>query len=171
MRQPTIILIQITCLLTSCFRREPKKHEKYMRESDCNVYVNEVVSEPIEHGKVEFIDTTKASDCVKKQLANTYILYYNNISVSVLMNHPKDNFKLIEQFIRQYHTDSTDLSCFWKLDSVVHVTIAKKCIKPSDNYANGKYFDKTKINFSQQDNKWVLISKEDLINHYPWQEN
>lgn len=156
--------------MTSCFMGEPKKHDKFMEQSDCNVYVDEVVSEPIAHGKVEFIDTIKASGCVKKQLANTYLLYYDDIYVAVYNNHPKDNFKLIEQFIRQYHTDSTDLSCFGKWDSVVHLTIAKKCIKPSDNYANGKYFDKTIINLSQQDNKWVLTKREELINHYPWQE-
>ena len=164
-----LLIWTIAIIWTACNMTEPERHEDFMAHSDCIVYKNETVSETISHGRVEYIDTIKASKCVKEQLKNTYMLYYDNICVAVFNTHPKDNFKLIEQFIGQYHTDSTDLSSFVKWGSTTHLTVAQKCINPADSFANGKYFDRKVIELALRDGNWTKTKENIFTDKYPWQ--
>ena len=162
-------LFAIMTIFCGCYIESPK-HKGFMAHSDCLVYEDDVKSETIEHGRVEFIDTNTTNRCAKEQLKNTFLLYYDSICIAVYNNHPKENFSLIELFIKQYHSDTTDLSVFSKQNNTLVLTISLKCMNPRDTYANGKYFDRKNIELTLINNKYT-ITKEDIItNRYPWQD-
>ncbi|HLU84267.1 MAG TPA: hypothetical protein VKZ45_02235, partial [Vicingaceae bacterium] len=122
-----ILIIGLSFSLSSCTIGELEKHEDFMSRSDCFVYKNEVEVEDYDFGRVEFIDTTKASGCVKTQLSNVYLLYQDTTCIAVYNQHPKNNITDIERFKKMYRTDTTQLSDYVKFDTGITLTISRLC--------------------------------------------
>ena len=141
-----------------------------MSHCDCFVYKNEVETEDFDFGRVEFIDTSKASGCVKEQLNNVYLLYYDTICVAVYNQHPKDNIKIIESVIKNYQTDTTKLADFVKFDSRIRITVSRLCKDKSDNYRFGEYVDWRDIEFNTITNKLVKTKDTIITTWYKWTE-
>jgi hypothetical protein len=145
--------------LRSC---SPALQEDFMAQSDCFVYTNEVKSESISHGHVEYIDTTRASGCAKEQLKNVYLLYYDTICIAVLNQHPRKNFKLIQSLIRNYQTDTTRLAEFVRLDSSIRITVNRKCKEQTNVYHYNKYVEWRHIEYSTL-TKPFIKTKDSLV--------
>lgn len=163
MRHLLILLLPV--ILISCDRA---KHRDFMSKSDCLVYVDEVVSEPISHGHVEYIDTTNTSGCVKEQLKNVYLLYYDSIHVAVFNQHPKDNFKLIESLIEAYQTDTTRLSEFVYFDSSINITVNRLCKDKTNKIYYNEYVDWRNVEYSTITKPFFKTKDELIITWYNW---
>lgn len=150
--------------------RDTEKHNGFMSLSDCNVYVNEVESENFSFGRVEQIDTTKASGCALQQLRTVYLLYYDTICVSVFNIHPKNNIKDIEYFIRQFQTDTTRLSNFVKLDSSIRLRVDRLCKDRNDENYFGEYTWWKDIEYSTSTIPYKKTSDDILTTWYKWKE-
>lgn len=139
-----------------------------MAQSDCTVYTDEVKSEPMPHGHVEYIDTTKASSCAKEQLKNVYLLYYDTIHVAILNQHPKDNFKVIQNLIKAYQSDTTRLSEFVRFDSSIRITVDRLCKdQAAKNYYN-EYVNWRDIEYSTLTKPFIKTKDELITSLYKW---
>lgn len=146
------------------------EHKDFEAHSDCRVYKREVVSENYPFGRVEFIDTAKASGCAKDQLKNVYLLYYDTICIAVYNQHPKDNIKLVGELTKKYQTDTTRLADFARLDSSIRITVSRLCKDKADNYHFGQYIDWRDIEFNAQ-TSFLSKTKDSLITTwYKWTE-
>ena len=152
-------LIFITISLYSC--RGAIKHEDFSALSDYEIYVDEVKSEPIQHGRVEYLDTTIMKEHHKESMKNIYLLYYDSICIAVYNQHPKNNFRLIEQFIKRYRTDSSRLSDFVKFDDGIRITLSRFCEDKSNKWYFGKYAEWKVLNFDFQNDQYIF--KEEII--------
>ena len=150
--------------------KDSEKHQDFMSHCDCFVYKNEVETEDFEFGRVEFIDTSIASGCVKEQLSNVYLLYYDTICVAVYNQHPKDNIKTIESVIKNYQTDTTKLADFVKFDSSIRLTVSRLCKDKSDDYHFGVYIEWRDIEFNTITNKLVKTKDTIITTWYKWTE-
>jgi hypothetical protein len=159
MQYQSIILLTIILCAFGCAPTERKDFEAH---GDCLVYSDEVISESIEHGHVDYIDLKKASDCSREELKNLYLFYYDSTCIAVYNEHPKLNYKLIESFIRAFQTDTTRLSEFIKFDSSISITVSRLCEHQIDNYYRGKYVDWRRIEYSTLVKPFVK-TKDDLI--------
>lgn len=162
MRQILIILLLIFC---SCRRTENRDFEAH---SDCLVYNDEVKTESYPFGKVAFIDTNNASKCSKEQLKNVYLLYYDTICLAVYNQHPKQNIKTIELFIKKYQTDTTRLSNFVQFDSSIRITVDRLCNDKNDKDYNGKYEWWREIEYSIVTTPYQKTKDELLQTWYKW---
>jgi hypothetical protein len=163
-----ILLFILTVTLYSC--RQPDKHWGFMAQSDCLVYDDEVISEPIAHGHVEYIDTLHESGCAKEQLRNVYLLYYDSICVAVYNQHPRENFSTIEHFIRTYQTDTTRLGDFARFDSSIRITIRRFCKDKEDEQHYGKFKEWREVKFAIRNNEFIKKEDELLVNDVHWTE-
>jgi hypothetical protein len=171
MKSPQIILtFGLIFSLTSCFMKVQEKHQDFMNHCDCFVYENEVKSEIFSFGRVEFIDTSIASGCVKEQLKNVYLLHYDTICVAVYNIHPKNNIKLVEELIKKYQTDTTRLSDFVKFDSSIRITVDRLCKDKNDNIYKGKYVWWRDIEYSTMTKPYQKTKDELLQTWYKWTE-
>lgn len=171
-RRITITFIALTLLLSSCMNimKEPEKHKDFMSHCDCFVYENEVETENYDFGRVELIDTTKASGCVKEQLSNVYLLYFDTICIAVYNQHPKQNIKTIEFFIKKYQTDTTRLSDFVQLGTSIRITVDRLCKDQNDKTYNGTYTWWRNIEFSTLTRPYRQTKDELLQTLYKWNE-
>jgi len=165
-----LLILSLTIFFSSCRMTEPERHENFMAISDCFVYNYEVKSEPISNGKVEYIDTTIASGCVKRQLKNVYLLYYDTICVTIYNRHPKNNFKQIERFIKLYHSDTTQLSKFSSLNDEIRISVDRLCTDLKDTIDYGKYFEWKDIRFILKDNIWSKKDQAIITIWHKWAE-
>lgn len=150
---------------------EPEQHEDFMSRSDCFVYKSEVKTENYKFGRVEFIDTTKASGCVKSQLANIYLLYQDTSCIAVYNQHPKKNIKDVERVKKMYLTDTTQLSDYEMLDTVLILTITRLCKdNRKENFYYGKYVDWRVVEYSTKVKPYKQISNELITTWYKWTE-
>lgn len=154
-----------TVLLTSC---NPTEHRDFMSISDCLVYDNEVISEPISHGHVEYINPAKASGCLKEHLKNAYLLYYDTIHIAVYNKHPKDNFKLIESLIKIYQTDTTRLSKVVHFDSSINITVTRLCKDKTNEIYHNEYVDWRVIEYSTITKSFTKTKDELSTTWYKW---
>ncbi|MCS3801458.1 hypothetical protein [Niastella sp. OAS944] len=162
-----IAIIILTTLIISCDRTE---HRDFISISDCLVYDDEVITEPISHGHVEYIDPAKALGCIKEQLSNAYLLYYDTIHIAVYNQHPKDNFKLIESLIKNYQTDTTRLSRFVHFDSSINITVTRLCKdKTNETYYN-EYADWRDMEYSTITKPFTKTKDELITTWYKWTE-
>jgi hypothetical protein len=115
------------------FMNDPE-HKDFETYCDCRVYNREINKEIFPFGRVEFVDTSKASGCVKEQLKNVYLLYYDTICIAVYNEHPKNNIKLIEDLIKKHQTDTTKLSDFAKFNNSIRITVDRLCEDKADKY-------------------------------------
>ncbi|WP_407032675.1 hypothetical protein [Polluticaenibacter yanchengensis] len=150
--------------------KEPEKHEDFMSHCHCFVYKDEVITENYDFGRVELIDTSKASECVKEQLNNIYLLYYDTICIAVYNQHPKQNIKTIEFFIKKYQTDTTRLSDFVKFDSSIKITIDRLCKDQNDKTYYGTYTWWKSIEYSTLTIPYYQTKVELLQTWYNWTE-
>ena len=151
--------------LTSCLMRQPEQHSDFMAHSDCMVYKNEVISEPIAHGRVEYINMSEASECAKEQLKNVYLLYYDSLCIAVYNTHPKASYKLIEQCLRKYQSDNTRLASFVKLDDSLRLHISRLCEDRNEMNHYGTYVDWKVVYLKLSNNKYNK-KKETLITNW-----
>lgn len=153
------------------FMGEPEEHQDFMSRSDCFVYKNEVEVENYDFGRVEFIDTTKASGCVKTQLSNVYLLYQDTTCIAVYNQHPKNNITDIEKFKKMYMTDTTQLSDYIKFDSSLTLTISRLCKDSrNENFYYDKYVEWRVIKYSTITKPYTQTSKELITTWYKWTE-
>lgn len=138
--------------------------------SDCDVYVDEVHSEPISHGHVEIIDTLQASDCAKEQLRNMYLLYYDSICVAVYNQHPRENFSTIEHFIQTYKTDTTRLGDFARFDSSIRITIRRLCKDKEQELYYGRFKEWREMSYAIRNNEFIKTKDELLDVYVHWRE-
>lgn len=149
---------------------EPEEHNDFMSRSDCSVYKYEVKTENYDFGRVEYIDTNKASDCVKEQLSNAYLLYYyDTIKVEVYNEHPKDNIKLIEKYIKQFQTDTTRLANFVKFENSIELRVSRLC-KDRTSVWFGKYVKWRILKYSITTEPYVRTKNELNTTYYKWTE-
>jgi hypothetical protein len=163
-------ILALTILFSSCYPEEPERNENFMAISDCVVYKDEVKSEPITHGKIEYIDTTIASGCVIRQLKNVYLLYYDTICVTTYNRNPRNNFKQIERFIKLYHSDTTQLSKFSSLNDEIRISVDRLCTDLKDTNDYGKYFEWKDITFILKDNIWRKKDQAIITVWHKWPE-
>lgn len=161
-----IILITLF-IFCSC---KDKENEDFEAHCDCFVFNREIDTEHYPFGAVAFIDTTKASGCAKAQLKNVYLLYHDTICVAVYSQHPKQNIRIIELFIKTYQTDTTRLSKFVQFGSDVRLTVDRLCKDKSDKYHYGKYVWWRDIEYSTQTNPYRKTKDELLQTWYQWNE-
>jgi hypothetical protein len=165
-----IFIIGMSFSLSSCIG-EPEKHDDFMSRSDCFVYKNEVEVEDYNFGRVEFIDTTKASGCVKTQLSNVYLLYQDTTCIAVYNQHPQNNITDIERFKKMYLTDTTQLSDFVKFNSGITLTISRLCKdRKNENFYYGKYVDWRVVKYTTTTNPYVQTENELITTWYKWTE-
>lgn len=159
-----LVFLFIVC---SC---KDTENEDFESHSDCFVYNSEVDTENYPFGIVAFIDTAKASGCAKAQLKNLYLLYYDTICVAVYNQHPKQNIRTIELFIKKYQTDTTRLSKFVQFGSDIVLTVDRLCKDKSDKYHYGKYVWWRGIEYSTLTNPYRKTKDELLQTWYKWNE-
>jgi hypothetical protein len=170
-RPYTIAAFALTLLLPSCmYLMNDTEHKDFEAHSDCRVYKREVVTENYPFGRVEFIDTTKASGCAKEQLKNVYLLYHDTICVAVYNEHPKTDINVIEDLIKKYQTDSTRLADFVKFDSSLRITVARLCKDSSDKYHYGEYVDWRNIEYSTLTTPFIATKETLITTWYKWTE-
>ncbi len=158
-------------LSLSCCMSDTEKHEDFMSRSDCFVYKNEVEVEDYDFGRVEFIDTTEASGCVKTQLSNVYLLYQDTTCIAVYNQHPKNNIKEIERFKKMYRTDTTQLSDYVKFDTCITLTIRRLCKdSKNENFYYGKYINWRVVKYATTTNPYVQTENELITTWYKWTE-
>jgi hypothetical protein len=138
------------------------EHKDFETHCDCFVYKSEINTERFSFGRVEFVDISKASGCVKQQLNNVYLLYYDTICVAVYNEHPKKNIELIKGFIKEYQTDTTNLAEFVTLDSAIRIKVNRICKDTTDKYHGGEYVNWRTIEYSTV-TKPFLKTKDDSI--------
>jgi hypothetical protein len=124
------------------------EHKDFEKHCDCFVYKSEINTEQFAFGRVEFIDTSKASGCVKQQLNKIYLLYYDTICVAVHNEHPKNSIELIKGLIKEYQTDTTNLAEFTRLDSIIRITVDRMCKDTTDKYHGVEYVNWRDIEYS-----------------------
>jgi len=144
------------------------EQEDFEARSDCRVYKREVATENYPFGRVEFIDTNKASGCAKEQLKNVYLLYHDTICVAVYNEHPKANINVIEDLIRKYQTDTTRLADFIKFDSSIEITVSRLCKDSSDRYHYGDYVDWRDIEYSTLTTPFIKTKESLITTWYKW---
>lgn len=154
-------------IFCSCNRTENKDFEAH---SDCYVYNDEVKTENYSFGQVAFIDTANASGCAKSQLKDVYLLYYDTICVAVYNQHPKQNIKTIEYFIKKYQTDTTRLSDFVQFDSSIRITVDRLCKDQNDKTYNRTYVWWRDIEYSTLTKPYQKTKDELLQTWYKWTE-
>lgn len=160
--------IILTLLLLSC-GKDWTEHERFISESDCNVYNHEVISESLNDYTVEYIDTLNASGCVKTQLSNDYLLNIEEgYFISVYPKHPKYNIDLIESLRRKYQHPNSRLSSFGRFGNKIILTISKKYINPQDKTFHNQYFEWKFIYLSNK-NGWRADSTK-VSSMWPWAE-
>lgn len=165
-----ILIIAMSFCLSSCIG-EPEKHEDFMSHSDCFVYKSEVKVEDYDFGRVEFIDATKASGCVKTQLSNVYLLYQDTTCIAVYNQHPKNNITDIERFKKMYRTDTTQLSDYVKFDTGITLTIRRLCKdSKNENFYYGKYVDWRVVKYTTTINPYVQTENQLITTWYKWIE-
>lgn len=142
-----------------------------MSRSDCFVYENEVDEEVYDFGSVEFIDTTKASRCVKTQLSNVYLLYQDTTCIAVYNQHPKYSITDIDRFKKLYQTDTTQLTDYVKFDTGITLRISRFCKdRKYNNYYYGKYVDWRVVKYTTTTNPYVQTENELITTWYKWTE-
>jgi hypothetical protein len=167
----TIITFALTSLLTSCmYLMNDTEHKDFEAHSDCRVYKREVATENYPFGRVEFIDTSKASGCAKEQLKNVYLLYHDTICVAVYNEHPKTNIDVIEGFIKKYQTDTTRLADFIKFDNSIRITVSRLCKDSSEKYHYGEYVEWRDIEYSILTTSFVETKESLITTLYKWTE-
>jgi hypothetical protein len=159
----SILLIALLC---GCTIGEPERHNDFMSQADCFVYKYEVEDESLGNYRVEYIDTSEASGCVKTFLLDTYLLYDDKSYIVVSPNHPKYYLKEIEKYKSEYKTDTTRLSGFsLEDDKQLALTVSK------EYYNSGKksteYHDWEYIILSKDRNGWKIDSSC-KIKMWPW---
>jgi hypothetical protein len=162
------LMIFITLFIfSSCEDTENKDFEAHC---DCMVYNSDVKAERYPFGIVAFIDSAKAKGCIKDQLNNFYLLYYDTINVAVYNQHPKQNIRTIEFFIKKYQTDTTRLYDFVQFDSSVRLTVERLCKDKSEKYQNGEYVWWRSIEYSTLTKPYQKTKDELLQTWYKWKE-
>jgi hypothetical protein len=146
------------------------EHKDFETYCDCFVYNREINKETFPFGRVEFVDTRKASGCVKKQLKNVYLLYYDSNCVAVYNEHPKDNIKLIQDLIIKFQTDTTKLSDFAKSDSNIRITIDRLCKDKTDKDHYGEYAHWRNIEYSIFEKPFMKTKDDIITTWYKWTE-
>ena len=174
MKSNIVLIFVLTMLNSSCLffmgMGESEKHKDFMSQCDCFVYENEIETESFDFGRVEFINKSKASGCVKEQLSNVYLLYYDTICLAVHNQHPKQNINTIESFIKKYQSDTTRLSSFVQFDSSLRITIDRICNDPNDKYYNNRYVWWRAIEYSTLTRPCQKTKDELLQTWYNWND-
>lgn len=166
MKITTIILLIL--LFLSC-GKDWTEHERFMSESDCYVYKHEVISESLNDYTIEYIDSSNASECVKTQLNNCYLLNINDSHyLSVYPKHPKYNLDLIESLIKKYQQPNSRMSSFTRHGNKISLTISKKYINSRDKIFNNQYFE-WKFIYLSFNNGWKTDSTT-VTSMWPWTE-
>lgn len=141
-----------------------------MARSDCFVYQDEIKAENFKFGRVESIDTSNASECVKMYLSNVYLLYVDSICVAVYNNHPKNNIELIKMFINEFQSDTTRLASFVRSDSSIKIMVDRLCKDSTHDVRYGQYVDWREKEYSTKTSS-LTKTRDDLITMwYEWKE-
>ena len=146
------------------------EHKDFEARCDCFVYEREISTEEFPFGRVEFVDTSKASECVNEHLRNVYLLYYDTICVAVYNEHPKGNIKLIEDLIKKYQTDTTKLSDFVKFDSSIRISVDRLCKDNSDKNYYREFVDWRDIEYSTLTKPFIKTKDNIITTWYKWTE-
>ncbi len=141
-----------------------------MSNSDCFVYEDEVKTENYNFGRVESIDTNKASECTKRQLANVYLLYANSICVTVYKDHPKKDIELIKKFMNEFQSDTTRLSSFVRTDSSISIVVDRLCKDSTNDVRYGQYVDWRVIEYSTRTSSLTKTTDELIKMWYSWKD-
>ncbi len=158
-------------MISSCTSEEPELHEDFMSRSDCFVYKNQVVVENFDFGRVEFIDRTEVSGCIKKQLANVFLLYQDTTFIAIYNQHPKNIISDIERFKKKYQTDSTQLSDYKKFNNSISLTIRRHCKdNKKENFHFDRYVDWRIVTYSTKEKPYIQIDNKLIATWYKWSE-
>jgi hypothetical protein len=151
------------------FMDDPE-HVDFETRCDCFVYKREIKTEKFSFGRVEFVDTSEASGCVKEQLRNVYLLYQGTFCVAVYNEHPKKDIQLIETLIKEYHTDTTKLAGFARFDSSIRISVDRLCRDTSDNNYYGDFVDWREIEYSTLTKPFKKNKDSIVRTWYKWTE-
>ena len=167
MKKHTILYISCLAFLSSCFMGEPDKHDGFESISDCSVYDYEVASDWYLFGTVEYIDTSKASGCVKTHLQNTYLLTLKDSIVVVYGDHPKNNIDEIKKQYQKHFTDTTKLTDFVKYSDGYSITIGR-LYKDTGHFRNNSFVDWKLIKYKKDNSRFKKTKEEILTLWYDW---
>ncbi len=154
-------------LFFGCFS-EGVKHEQFMEHSDIYIYRCEVISEEIEGGRVEYLDSNKNPNAWKHSKSH-FIFYKDSLYIHVFKEHPKSNLELIQTFITKYTSDSTQLSTFVRNDTTIKLILKYKYSGTHHEKATGDFFDKEELIYKLKNDYWQFDTSSYFAeNSYPW---
>jgi hypothetical protein len=161
-------LLFIVIFFQSC--RAPEKHAGFCAISDYDIYVDEVKSESIPEGYIEFLDRSLLKLNHKESMRNIYILHCDSASVYVYNENPKTNLNVIRQFIKLFKTDSTRLSEFVNFNDSIRITASRFCKDKQNQYNFQRYVDWKVVYFKFVNNKYEAQNQTVLLNNCNWEK-
>ncbi|MFZ9296632.1 MAG: hypothetical protein ACO259_10565 [Bacteroidia bacterium] len=135
-------LLVLALLLGAC-QEEIAFHEQFMDESDCYVYQNEIIKQQRKGYTIEYINTTEASGCVKKQLGQTHIIHFNDSlgleSVVMVTKTPEKYIRSVKEWALIYGSKNLRLTHMNEQKNSIELRLSKVYIKPSDTLFHNTY--------------------------------
>lgn len=163
-------LLVLALLLGAC-QEEIAFHEQFMDESDCYVYQNEIIKQQRKGYTIEYINTTEASGCVKKQLGQTHIIHFNDSlglqSVVMVTKTPEKYIRAVKEWALIYGSKNLRLTHMNENKNRIKLMLSKLYSKRSDTLFHNTYRPFKEIQMKKENSIWVEESSR--INRYwPW---
>ncbi|MEY3050167.1 MAG: hypothetical protein RL365_2205 [Bacteroidota bacterium] len=163
-------LLILALLFGSC-QEEIAYHEQFMDESDCYVYQNEIIKQQRKGYTIEHINTTEASDCVKKQLGQTHIIHFQDSlgleSVVMVTKTPEKYIQEVKEWALIYGSKNLRLTHMNENKNNIKLILSKLYLKSSDTLFDNRFRPFKEITMKNEHSIWVEESSN--INPYwPW---
>lgn len=159
-------ILFIVIFYPSC--RGHEKHAGFSAISDYDIYVDEVKSESIPKGYIEFLDTTLFQVNHKESMRDIYILHCDSSIVYVYNKNPKSNLDVIRQFIKLFKTDSTRLNSFVNFNDSLRITASRICKDVQKKDSLPGYVDWKVVYFKFSNNKYEVQNETILSKDCNW---
>jgi len=163
-------LLILSLLLVAC-EEKIAYHEKFMDDSDCFVYQNEIIKQQRKGYTIEYINPTEASGCVKKQLAQTYIIHFKDSlgleSVVMVTKTPEKYIRAVKEWALTYGSKNIRLTHVSEQKNTIELILSKKYVQPTDNIFHNSYRSYKEILLKKEKSIW----KEESIKlnpYWPW---
>lgn len=166
-------LFVLSLLLYSC-SQQTELSERFMNECDCIVYQDEIIKQHRKGYTIEYINSTEASGCVKKQLAQTHIIHFRDSfgleSVVMVTKTPEKYIRAVKEWALIYGSKNVRLTHTKEEKNKIELNLSKKYVKRSDTLFHNSYRPYKEIQMKKEHSIWVEESSK--INPYwPWQGN
>ncbi len=138
-----------------------------MEYSDIYIYESDIISEKIEGGRIEYLDSNMAREAWLQHKKH-YILYQDSFYLHVYNENPKKKLHWIDYLVENYTNDSSRISELVLFDGEFNLTIQRVYTGDQWIQEKGKYFDKEVWHFGLGSEFYYCDSIQVLSNNYPW---